>query len=56
MFPNGKPEVLLSAPVFLEIRPDELAKRIHHKPIAASPPDPIDPKMNVVCPLVVYLV
>jgi hypothetical protein len=55
LFPKGKPEVLLSAPVFLEIRPDELAKRIHHRPTAASPPEPIDPRMNADCPLVLYL-
>ena len=54
-FLNGNPLVLLSAPVFLLIRPLLLANRMHHSATMARKPDPSVPRLNDVTPVWVHI-
>ena len=53
---NGKPLILLSAPVFRLILPPLVAKSIHHSAMAAKSPDPATLNANDICPVVMYCV
>jgi hypothetical protein len=55
LFLNGKPLVLLSAPVFLLILPLLLANKIHQKAIAAKKVEPSVPKLKERTPVSVHM-
>lgn len=54
-FLNGKPDVLLSAPVFLLIRPLLLANKMHHSATMARKPEPSVPKLKAMTPVRVHM-
>lgn len=54
-FLNGNPDVLLSAPVFLLIRPLLLANSMHQSAIIPRKPEPSVPRLKAMIPVLVHM-
>jgi hypothetical protein len=54
-FLNGNPDVLLSAPVFLLMRPLLLANKMHHNATIARKPEPSVPRLKAITPVRVHM-